>query len=103
MATRKTSTEEELLAHLRKTVEDAEELLNQASKAGNEKADELRSRAKQLLNSVQEGFEEKKEEVVERTKEAVNATNTYVYDNPWRAVGAVSIAALLLGIIIGRK
>lgn len=103
MANRKMTAEEELLEHLRKTVHDAEELLTQASKAGNEKADELRSKAKDLLASVQQNFDSGKEQVVERTKEAVKATDAYVSENPWRTVGAVGLAALLLGIIIGRK
>lgn len=103
MASRKQTTEEELLEHLRKTVQDAEELLTQASKASNEKADELRSKAKDLLVSVQQSFDSGKEQVVEKAREAAKATDTYVSENPWRTVGAVSVAALLLGIIIGRK
>ena len=102
MLARKT-TEEELLEHLRATVKEAEDLLNEASKVGADKADELRSRAKAALESVQANFQHQKEEVIQRGKEAAGVADAYVHDNPWRTIGAVSAVALLLGIIIGRK
>ncbi len=102
MPTRKT-TEEELLEHLRATVKEAEELLNEASQVGADKAEELRSRAKAALESVQNSFQHQKEEVLQRGKEAADVADAYVHDNPWRTIGAVSAVALLLGIIIGRK
>ena len=102
MPARKT-TEEELLEHLRATVKEAEDLLNEASKVGADKADELRSRAKAALESVQANFQQQKDEVLQRGKQAAHVADEYVHDNPWRTIGAVSAVALLLGIIIGRK
>lgn len=102
MATRRT-TEEELLAHLRETVKEAEALLTEASKAGADKADELRARAKAALESVQNTFSQGKQDVIAKGREAADCADAYVHDNPWRTIGAVSAVALLLGIIIGRK
>mgnify|MGYP000980439380 CR=1 FL=1 len=102
MATRKT-TEEELLAHLRATVKEAEDLLGEASKVGADKAQELQARAKAALASVQSTLAHQKDEVIQRGKEAADVADAYVHDNPWRTIGAVSAVALLLGIIIGRK
>lgn len=102
MPTRKT-TEEELLAHLRATVKEAEDLLGEASKVGADKAEELRVRAKEALASVQNTLNTRKEDVLQRGKEAADVADAYVHDNPWRTIGAVSAVALLLGIIIGRK
>jgi NitT/TauT family transport system ATP-binding protein len=41
--------------------------------------------------------------VIDRTKAAARATDDYVNDNPWRAVGIAAGVGLLLGIIIGRR
>ncbi|AEP37078.1 putative membrane protein [Taylorella asinigenitalis 14/45] len=96
-------TEEEMLDALRKTVADAEGLLKEATKETGKKAEEIRMKVKDLLSNAQSAFEEGKQKVVDTTRDAVKKTDDYVQDNPWRAVGTVGVAALLLGIIIGRK
>ena len=41
--------------------------------------------------------------LVDKTKAAARATDDFVNDNPWQAVGIAAGIGLLLGIIIGRR
>ena len=41
--------------------------------------------------------------LVDKTKAAARATDDYVNDNPWQAVGIAAGIGFLLGVIIGRR
>jgi ElaB/YqjD/DUF883 family membrane-anchored ribosome-binding protein len=40
---------------------------------------------------------------VEKTKAAARATDDYVHDNPWQAIGAAAVVGLILGALISRR
>ncbi|HET7776216.1 MAG TPA: hypothetical protein VFK74_07610 [Azospira sp.] len=40
---------------------------------------------------------------MDKTKAAARATDDFVHDNPWKAVGIAAGVGLLLGVIIGRR
>lgn len=39
----------------------------------------------------------------EMDEEAVRATETYLHDNPWQAVGVAVAVRLLLGLLLSRR
>lgn len=41
--------------------------------------------------------------LLEKTKQAATATDQYVNENPWRAVGVAAVAGLVLGVLISRR
>ena len=41
--------------------------------------------------------------VVEKTKAAARATDDYVHDNPWKAVGVAAGVGFLLGLLVNRR
>ena len=41
--------------------------------------------------------------MVERGQYFVEGADEYVHKNPWTTIGIASVAALLLGVIIGRR
>ena len=41
--------------------------------------------------------------MMERTKEAARATDEYVHEHPWQAVGAAAGIGFLLGMLIARR
>ena len=41
--------------------------------------------------------------LVDKTKAAARATDDFVHENPWKAVGIAAGVGLLLGVIIGRR
>lgn len=40
------------------------------------------------------------EDLLERTKQAAKATDEYVQDNPWKAVGAGAVIGVLFGLLL---
>ena len=43
------------------------------------------------------------ESMVDKTKAAARATDDFVHDQPWKAVGVAAALGLALGVLIGRR
>ncbi|MNC98513.1 hypothetical protein D3C83_164970 [compost metagenome] len=41
--------------------------------------------------------------MMDKTRQAARATDEYVHENPWRAVGMAAGIGLLVGLLIGRR
>jgi ElaB/YqjD/DUF883 family membrane-anchored ribosome-binding protein len=41
--------------------------------------------------------------MVDRTREAARATDEFVHDRPWTAVGVAAGVGLIIGLLIGRR
>lgn len=65
------------------------------------------ARAKAKLNariaSAKHSVEEMGEAAVGRVRYAAKVTDSYVHDNPWKAVGAGAALGLLVGFLIARR
>ncbi|MBU0688623.1 MAG: DUF883 family protein [Gammaproteobacteria bacterium] len=96
-------SKQKLASDMRAVVADAEELLKATADQAGEKAASLRERAKANLAVAKVRLEEAEHAVLERTKVAAKATDEYVHDNPWQAVGVAAGVGLLLGMLIGRS
>ncbi|MGE8611431.1 MAG: DUF883 family protein, partial [Achromobacter veterisilvae] len=46
---------------------------------------------------------EAQDAVLERGRKAARATDDYVHDNPWQAIGIAGVTGLLLGLLISRR
>ena len=42
-------------------------------------------------------------EMLDRIKDAARATDDYVHEHPWHAVGIAAAAGLLLGVVIAKR
>ncbi len=81
----------------------AEQLLNDATAAGGEKAAELRERALHQLKALRERLADAQAAAVEKGRAAARATDNYVHENPWRVVaGAVGIG-VVVGLLLNRR
>ena len=96
-------SKEKLASDMRAVVADAEELLKATADQAGEKAASLRERAKANLAVAKARLEEAEHAMLERTKIAAKATDEYVHDKPWQAVGVAAGVGLLLGMLIGRS
>jgi ElaB/YqjD/DUF883 family membrane-anchored ribosome-binding protein len=41
--------------------------------------------------------------LIDKTKAAARATDDFVHDEPWKAVGVAAALGLALGVLIGRR
>ena len=65
--------------------------------------DARRAPAKKSLRSAQKRLAGASDEVAVRARAAADATDEYVHENPWQAIGIAAGVAFLVGYLIGRR
>jgi ElaB/YqjD/DUF883 family membrane-anchored ribosome-binding protein len=96
-------TTADLMDDLRKVVHDTEALLRATEGQLGEKADDARQRVQAALENARTRLKAVQGSAAEMGEEAVRATETYVRENPWQAVGIAAGAGLVLGLLIARR
>ena len=97
------SNKQKLVADMKVVVADAEEILRATAGVAGEKMAELRERISEHLRDVKVRIADAEDVLVDKTKAAARATDDFVNENPWQAVGIAAGVGVLLGIIIGRR
>jgi ElaB/YqjD/DUF883 family membrane-anchored ribosome-binding protein len=87
---------EKVVTDVKMLASDIEELVKATAAQSGDKVAEARARVQQALAGA-------KETVVVRGAEAARATDRYVHENAWKAVGISAGIALLVGLLIGRR
>jgi len=96
-------SKEQLIADFKVVVADAEALLKATASQGGEKLAEVRAKAEESLMVAKARMMEAQEALLAKTKAAAKATDVYVHENPWRAIGAAAGVGLVIGLLIGRR
>lgn len=96
-------TKDKLVADFRLVVADAEELLRLTANQAGDKASELRARVQDHLITAKQKLGDAELAVRDNAKAVARATDDYVRDNPWRAVGVAAGVGLVIGLLIGRR
>lgn len=96
-------SKDKLMADLKVVVADAEELLKATASQTGERIAAARARAEESLKVARVRLADAQAAAVARTKAAAKATDDYVHENPWKAVGIAAVAGLLLGALISRR
>lgn len=94
---------DKLVADLKVVVADAEELLRATASQAGEKVVAARERIQASLATAKVKLADAERAAVAKAKEAAKATDEYVHDNPWQAVGIAAGIGVLLGLLIGRR
>jgi ElaB/YqjD/DUF883 family membrane-anchored ribosome-binding protein len=97
------ATKEKLMTDVNTVLADAEELLRQAAQATGEQAAELRRRAQSAISKAKIKLIDAEHRAVEQAKTAAKATDNWVHDHPWSAVGIAGAIGVLLGLMINRR
>lgn len=98
-----TAQKDKLMADLKLVMADAEALLAATSSDASASMAQLRGRVAETLSKAKDGLIDAQEAVVGRAKAAAKATDHYVHDNPWKAVGIAAGVGVLLGMLISRR
>jgi ElaB/YqjD/DUF883 family membrane-anchored ribosome-binding protein len=94
---------QKLVADLKVVIADAEDLLRATAGQAGEKLAAARERAQASLAVARAKLGEAERMVLERSRQAAHATDEYVHDNPWTAVGIAAGVGLVIGLLIGRR
>ena len=97
------NSKEKLIADMKVVVADAEEILRATAGIAGEKMADLRERIGERLRDARVKIDDAEAMLVDKTKAAARATDDFVNENPWQAVGIAAGIGVLLGIIIGRR
>lgn len=98
-----TASKQKLVSDMKVVVADAEEILRATAGVAGERMGDLRERIGERLRDAKLRLADAEAALVDKTKAAARATDDYVHENPWRAVGIAAGIGLLLGVIIGRR
>ena len=96
------ASKEKLLRDFRLVVSDAEELLRATAGVAGEKVSVARERIQENLAVAKARLANAEEALLAKTREAAKATDEYVHDNPWKAVGIGAAVGVIVGMLIGR-
>lgn len=97
------ATKEQLIDDFKVVVTDAEALLKATANQGGEKLAEVRTRVEESLKVAKARMADAQAELLVKTKAAAKATDAYVHENPWQAIGASVGVGVVIGLLIGRR
>lgn len=95
--------QEKLVRDIKSAITEAEELLSATSDQAGEKIDRLRARIHARLSDAQARLSEAEAALLSKTKAAARATDAYVHESPWTAVGIAAGVGLLVGLLVARR
>ena len=98
-----TVTKEKLAQDLKIVISDAEELLRATASQAGEKASAAREKIQDSLRNAKVKLAEVEDILIDKGKQAARATDEYVHDHPWRAVGIAAGIGLIVGMLISRR
>ena len=94
---------DKLIEDLKVVAQDVEELLRATASQTGEKLSEARTRAEESLRSARMRLTQASDEIAERTRAAASATDDYVRDTPWHAVGIAAGIGFAVGLLLARR
>ncbi|KAF0812006.1 hypothetical protein IGB42_03548 [Andreprevotia sp. IGB-42] len=95
--------ENELIDDLRTVLNDTENLIKAAVGEQGDKAVALRERIAANLTTAKAKLIETEQVVATKAKAAAKATDEYVHENPWTAIGVAAGVGFLLGLLVSRR
>jgi ElaB/YqjD/DUF883 family membrane-anchored ribosome-binding protein len=99
----KPGARDQLMSDLKSVIQDAEAWLRNGSHLTGEDLQAAKAKFERTLAGAKADLIRLEETVVAKTKEAAKATDEYVHENPWKAIGIGAAAGLVVGLLIARK
>ncbi len=97
------SEHSKLVSDMKSAISDAEDMLHATADQVGEKVAGLRARIQERLKAARVRLVDAEATLEAKTRAAARATDAYVHESPWTAVGIAVGVGLLLGLILGRR
>ena len=94
---------ERLVDNVAAVLGEAEEILKRAATETGDRARDLRSQVEGKLLQAKLRLQELEGEAVARAKVAARATDDFVHENPWQAIGIAAAIGLAIGLLLNRR
>ncbi|MCL2872174.1 MAG: DUF883 family protein [Betaproteobacteria bacterium] len=94
---------EKLVDDFSTVLNEAESLLHEAATETGEKARDLRHQIEGKLAMAKMRLQEVEGQLADRARIYARATDDFVHDRPWQAVGIAAAIGLVLGLLIARR
>jgi ElaB/YqjD/DUF883 family membrane-anchored ribosome-binding protein len=98
-----TGARDQLMADLKNVIQDAEAWLRHGGSLTGEELKAAKAKFERTIINAKDDLIRLEEAVVEKTKAAAKATDEYVQENPWKAVGLGAAFGVVVGLLISRK
>jgi ElaB/YqjD/DUF883 family membrane-anchored ribosome-binding protein len=104
-AARETARQARVAANqeVRKLIVDVEELIRRVGDAADPELARLRAKVETTVATTKKAISDGSEQVQRQAKEAFEASDRYVRDQPWEAIGIAALAGLAIGFLVGRR
>ena len=97
------ASKEQLVRDFKVLVADAEALLKATAGQSGEAVAAMRAKVNESLAVAKVKMTEAEQAALVKAKAAAEATDNYVHENPWQAVGIAAGVGLVMGLLIGRR
>ena len=87
-------------SQLKKFFDDVEDLVRRVSPLGDEELSRMRTKVETSLKSVRKSADRQVRQALDVSSRAARATDDYVRESPWKAVGIAAIAALAVSSLV---
>lgn len=98
-----TGAREQLMSDLKTVIQDAEAWLRHGGQLTGEELKAAKAKFERTLINAKDDLIRLEEAAVEKAKVAARATDEYVKENPWKAVGLGTAIGVVIGMLIARK
>lgn len=97
------NAQEQLVSDIKSAISDAEEILEATAEQTGEKVATLRARIQERLRAARVRLVEAEDALLEKSRAAARATDAYVHESPWTAIGIAAGVGFVVGLALGRR
>jgi ElaB/YqjD/DUF883 family membrane-anchored ribosome-binding protein len=90
-------------AEVKNLIADVEDLLARIADLKDADVSRVRNKVMQAVGNAKETIAESADNLRRQAREAVTATDDFVHDSPWQAVGIAALVGALVGILVARR
>ena len=92
-----------MAADTRTVIDDGKRLVKAAADVSGEGFAVARGRFEEKLANARAKLADTSRATIAKTRETAAATDAYVHDSPWKAIGVAAAAGILIGVLAARR